>query len=474
MYKVKEVDSRPVLLRPMELTDEQRALTEFPTDHDGHAKAVQYLYGQDIRFNESLGWMYWNGAKWERNYYAVRDLVRDTLRLREGYARIQGDEYAVNTNSVNGIIKMLESYVRVSEEDFDSLDDHLPVLNGVVNLRTGELLPHDRKYNFTYTANVPFNSEADDTEWVNFLRECVNGDGQALEALHIFSGYAITGETKEEKLLYIQGPTRSGKGTYTETVQGLLPETIVAERPFSTFTADRDKDTNHFDMASLKSARIVFASESSRYQELNAAHLKVATGGNRITAAYKGKDIFTFKPQFKIILSSNETINLNPYDDAAWGRLIALTFPISHLDNPDTTLKEKFKSETMQQGVLKWIIEGAKKYYQRGKLLETDAMRHTLREQRDKLDTVSMWISECVVEEKEAFTPSSQIRESYERWCRENGVEPKRARFFTEALKKCIPSIEDDNKLSPYTKYENGQYIQDKKRQRGYLGIGLI
>jgi putative DNA primase/helicase len=79
-------------------------------------------------------------------------------------------------------------------------------------------------------------------------------------------GYSISGHTSEECLFYIFGPPRSGKGTLSETFLSIFPRPIVSEVDFNSFTAKREADTQNFDLAPLKPARIVFASESNKFQ----------------------------------------------------------------------------------------------------------------------------------------------------------------------------------------------------------------
>jgi phage/plasmid-associated DNA primase len=78
----------------------------------------------------------------------------------------------------------------------------------------------------------------------------------------------MTGRTSEECLFYLYGPTRAGKGTFTETIMALLGQPVGKEVNFTTFTSKRDGDTQNFDLAPLKPARYVTASEDNKYDVL--------------------------------------------------------------------------------------------------------------------------------------------------------------------------------------------------------------
>ena len=357
------------------------------------------MYRETIRYTTQLGWLYWNGQHWEQSKNVVRQLVVDTLRQRKAIAMMAGNEQVAkrcgaDANNINNTMALLEDHVTAQIGDFDQEDDFLPVLNGIIDLRTCKLLSHNPSHKFTYTASVEYDPEADYSEWESFLRSSVGGGDETVKFLQMYCGYMLTGHTREEKLLYINGPTRSGKGTFTETFQSLLPDPIAQEKTINTFTAKKDEDTNNFDLASLRPARMVFASESARYQSFNAAKVKVMTGGNQLTAAFKGKDSFRFKPKFKICITSNFEVNADVDDDAIWGRLVVIEFPNSHLNNEDMHLKERFQTVKAKQGVLRWAAEGAAKWYKQGRLAIPESIKKNAQEQRIILDTVSQWIDD--------------------------------------------------------------------------------
>ncbi len=136
----------------------------------------------------------------------------------------------------------------------------------------------------------------------------------------------------------------------------------------NSFTAKREADAQNFDLAELKSARLVIASESNRYQSLNPAKIKQITGGNDIRAAFKHRDMFSYRPQFKVWLVSNHEVNGDPDDDALWGRMQVLTFPRSHLGEEDTELKQRLRRPGNLQGVLRWAVEGGDALVRQGAL----------------------------------------------------------------------------------------------------------
>jgi putative DNA primase/helicase len=270
---------------------------------------------------------------------------------------------------------------------------------------------------------------------VNFLLGAV-GNQATVDWLQMAIGYSLTGHTREEVLFYIYGPSRSGKGTFTESIMSLLGHPLSTEVNFATFTAQRGGDNQNFDLAPLKPCRFVAASESNSYERFNEAKIKSLTGGNDVYCAFKHRDHFSYRPQFKIWLSSNQPVNADPDDDAVWGRVRLIEFPNSHLGNEDKSLKYGLKSPDNLAGLLRWAVDGAVKWYRLGSSglpepVESVTAKHA---QRAEIDTVGQWIDECC--KQGGYTGSAALYASYENWCKGNGVTPKHQKGLTQSLKR--------------------------------------
>lgn len=145
-------------------------------------------------------------------------------------------------------------------------------------------------------------------------------------------------------------------------------------------------------------------------------------------------------------MQSNFEVNADVDDDAVWARLIIYHFPNSHQDTEDLGLKTRFQTDKAKQGILKWAVDGAVEWYKLGRLYVPECVKKNIQEHKDLLDTVAMWVEDCVNVEEGVHTSSVEIRGSYERWCEGNGVEPKRAKYFTQSLSKRIPTAKQAKK----------------------------
>lgn len=444
--------------------DIEADLAAFPPNDEGNAQAVLLLYGDVFLYCDAYGWLYWTGTHWrmEGAEDQVRAAVTETMKLRQIAAVKLGKDQVIraakpNWSTVKNCIEMFRPKVVTDVSVFDADPDSFNCANGVVDLRTGVLVPHDARPRFTYCSTVTYDPNADYVEWVEFLASVV--DPSVVPYLQMAAGYSITGHTREEILFYVHGPTRSGKGTFTESLLKILPYPLGIEADFATFTAERKGDTQNFDLAPLKPARMIVASESSRYETLNEAKVKSVTGGNWIRCAYKHRDHFEYRPQFKIWLTSNHPVKGDVDDDAFWGRVRVIEFPNSHLGREDKGLKERMKSPAVQRGILRWLVEGAMAWYAAPAGLEAPAaVVNTTAARRADLDYVAQWIDDCCKTDLQNltayWTANTALYSSYTDWCRANGVMPKMQEQWGRSLS------------------QKGYKTRDRRRMNGKIVFG--
>jgi putative DNA primase/helicase len=428
--------NEPPLQLPKIKDIDDHKLASFSLDDQGNAEAVFSLYGQYIAYNEAYGWLVWNGTHFVPSIQRINTIIVATLRHRMQAARhLENTELAKVSKAMAACRTLLENLAFVEAELFDDEPDLLNVKNGVVDLRTKQLLPHNPEYRFTWCIAYKFLPNADATLWQAFLKETFPTQ-DIIDYVQMSMGYSVTGHTSEECLFYGFGPSRSGKGTYCEAIMNTMPRNIIVEVDFNTFTAKRENDSQNFDLAPLKAARIVFASESNKYQSLNPAKVKQLTGGNLVQCAFKHKDMFTYRPQAAFWLFSNHEINADADDPAVWGRLRVVPFPNSRLGAENKELKFRLKEPDVATSIVTWYIEGAYQWYQRrGKGLVTpQAVKEITQQQRDAQDSIGLWLDECCDRKEGNWIENSIIYNSYRTWCENNGCTPKQQNQFSKSL----------------------------------------
>lgn len=403
-----------------------------PADDAGHALTLLDMHPDRFLRTDAVGWLAWTGTHWQADgaEAELHQAIVDMLRARrvaavQAIPAVEGLVRAcvASRSRVLGVAFAVGMYRHASIDDFDRDPDLLNVANGALDLRDGALVPHDPTQRFTCCLTTPYDPGADFTHWTDFLEKVIDGGQPVIDYWQMFLGYSTTGHTSEECLVYLTGPSRSGKGTTTETVLALMGQPLSAAVAFSTFVRRREAGDQGFDLAPLKPARLIVASESNERDTLNSGTVKTLTGGDLITCSFKNRDQFSYRPNFKAILVSNFPVRADADDSALWGRVRVITFPHSHLGQEDKRLKERMKSPDSLRGVLRWIVEGAMRWYASPAGLATpDRVRLAVEEHRNQVDDIGQWLDDCCRATPGAWTPNGDLYQSYKTWCTLNGL----------------------------------------------------
>ncbi len=435
-----------------EPTTNEFLLTQSPDD-EGNAQSLATLYADTFLYCDAMGWLFYNGQYWQRENSESRldRAAVDTLKSRRIEAVKADNEKLVkatkpSATNVRGCKFLFRSLIPTSPGAFDADPDLLNCKNGVVNLRTGEIAPHSSEQRFTYCLPVAYDPEADDSTWVDWLYSAITPEGfegdeapyvALLNYLQAAIGYSLTGHTIEQVMFYIHGRERAGKGLLFQTLSKTLGKPLSFGVDFDTFTAKRGGDSQNFDLAPLKPARFVTASESNRTNMLNAKMVKGITGNDPIYCAHKFGAHFEYTPQFKIWLSSNFKVMADANDSALWGRLRVINFPNSYAGREDLKLANKLQSNL--EGVLKWAVAGAMQWYKQLEdgqgLGRLDIITSATQAHRDENDTVQQFIDECCKVGDDLYIVGKTFTYQYTEWCKENNITPLGGRRRGEAMR---------------------------------------
>ena len=451
-----------------------------------HSNALCLEYLNPGTFANVVGWgiMYWNGVYWQKDdneaylYDKAVEMmtVKHLAMFHAPVDAFKGDEpkktkkafeesASTNRSKINNCISSFKQFLSVqrSVKWFNNQHHLLNVQNGVVDLRNGELLEHDSNYGFTWVAPVDYDPSKCSKDWDNFLSEVLQDYDQTKGFLQQVVGYAITGNTNMEKLVYIYGPSRSGKSTFLMLLQSLLGDSAAKGTSFTSFTRSRQQDQG-FDLANLVDARLVVASEGESGVKMNESVIKSLSGRDMIQCAKKGQQAVEVYPVWKIFLASNFKPKAQVSDESFWGRLILINFPNSKLGAEDVNLKENLSTPDNLSGILNWAIQGSISYYQNNKQLfpTPKCFVDALNEAREEIDFVAQWMADCCIVDKENSDLKIAVTDanaSFRNWCLDNALDAWK--------NNTVASILNDKKFSKTTIRVKRIYLNSEDKATG-------
>jgi P4 family phage/plasmid primase-like protien len=313
--------------------------------------------------------------------------------------------------------------------DWDRDDMLLGTPAGTVDLRTGLVTPADPADLITRQTSVAVHG-GEPTLWLRFLEEALAGDRETIRFLQQWAGYCLTGDTREHALAFVFGPGGNGKSVFLNTLVAIIGD-YAATAAMEAFTASRS-DRHSTELAMLRGARLVTASETEEGRAWAEARIKQMTGGDQITARFMRQDNFTFRPQFKLTIAGNHAPALRTVDDAMRRRFNIIPF-VTTPTNPDRLLEQKLKDEHGR--ILAWAIAGCLDWQANG-LVRPQAVCAATADYFENEDLFGQWLSERCELGTGLWELPARLYSSWSEYCRAAGDAPGTQRSLSGQLKR--------------------------------------
>ncbi len=370
------------------------------------------------------------------------------------YCLLKAKDVAI---SITKMREILHNYIKyVVDEDFPKLinpSGYVAVSNlQVVNLKTGEAKNRTKTDYFTQEIPVKYNPKAQSDLIDNTINQIMLYDKEKIDFLQEILGYSITGSCEEGKLFIFVGE-RGGKSILMN-----LLESTVGE--FSTFlgksllvNTPRTADFPDPFIAVLKNKRVGIINDFQQTDLINTGKFKILAENEK----YPFRMLFSNKieetvSRHVLFLTLNHKPIFPETDDAIWDRLVLVNFNAKFVDNPqdgefkaDKKLRSKLEEQEEKEAFLKWLIDGAIRYFKNEKLIIPQSNLDSL----DEYKMLSQDENELYFLDRLQVTGNvndriqvSILYSDYKSWCKRSHVKRISNIAFSELLSsKKIPTI---------------------------------
>lgn len=333
-------------------------------------------------WTKGRGLMRYTGKVWmEAQPHALIEEVRqrlDDIEVDEHEVAVRrGDNKAIDKartllsrNRARAVSDLVLGRLALKDKRFDAHPHLLNVQNGVVDLRTSTLLPHDPALYLTKIAAAEYDPKADMTDWAKALTAL---HPKVADYLKVRMGQSVTGHTPDDDVLVIlEGAGENGKTTVIHAPRVTLGDhsTRVPARLLD--AAPGDHPTT---LMTLMGARLAIVEELPEGRNLNVKRLKDAVGTPEVTARRMREDDVTFTATHCLFLSTNYLPIVTETDHGTWRRLMLIRFTYRFVkrrrditSDRDRVGDSKLKRVLAKPnaGVLRWLVEGARQWYENG------------------------------------------------------------------------------------------------------------
>ena len=315
----------------------------------------------------------------------------------------------------------------------------LNVANGIVDLKTGDLLPHQRDTLLTKLIDVDYNSDAECPEWMKFLDLVTGNDKELAYFLQLAIGYSLSGSTDEHCLFFLLGTGQNGKTTFTETIRRMMGNYALRTDIEALMQSWNRGQAATPHLADMAGARFVLASEIPENRKINEALVKDLTGGDTLTARHLFSNPFTFSPVHKLWLFGNHKPKVTGTDWGFWRRMRVIPFNVTIPDDirkPMSEVNQIFAAE--MTGILAWAVIGHLMWQANG-LEQPRAVVDATSEYRTEQDMVQQFIDEKCEAHPDYSVEKAFLYSTWRDWCEDSGEEQAKRKskaWFTRQMTK--------------------------------------
>jgi len=255
-------------------------------------------------------------------------------------------------HDVNEIIETIKDRTVADRKDFFVDLNFINLNNGVLNIRTNELFPHNPKYLFFSKFPLNYKNGVDCPNIKNFLKETLKSED--ITIFQEWLGFGLYRRYFIKKAMIFVGEKDTGKSTSIRVIQEFYGLENICSMSLQKISHDKFATSNFYNK------------HMNTYDELdyndiqNNGHFKMVTGGVSIPGEYKFGNQFLFINYAKLLFACNKIPDVKDANDEAYfDRWIVIPFNnMVDKDKIDPFLIEKLTTLEEMSGLLNFALEG--------------------------------------------------------------------------------------------------------------------
>lgn len=382
-----------------------RAQGQYGKNHTENATLYMekfYPHGGLVRSDQC--WYMFDGKIWieSTDDALIGKLAHDMASSLPLYAAILG------THS------MLCALCHRSDIKINAIPDNLIIFqNGILDLTTGQLGPHDATHFTTNILPYEYQPSALAGHWMAFMNDIFQYDQERIDLLQEWFGYVMSNSYDHHKIMLLLGAPRSGKGTIGRIMEQIVGPANYTGASLHAFTSDPF-------LNSLRTKAVAFSGDTerrvARHQvDIVIERLKKISGNDAVTFARKFKDTISQTLPTRIVLAGNHVPALFDDSGALSGRLLVLPFDVCYAGREDLGLFRRMVQEL--PGIATWALEGLRRLSVQGKFTEPAASVAEAIFIEEEFSPLTTFIREtCVIGDPTAVTFCDELYDAYRAW----------------------------------------------------------
>ncbi len=385
------------------------------------------------------------------------DAMKELKELIKG---LTGRAFALKKLSVsNNVLTMATSFkgMAITSTQWDRDPMILPVQNGIVDLKTGQLRDGTPEDYVRTVAPTEWNGLDEPAPiWTKTLEEIFDDrDAEERSTLIAFIqrmlGYGVTGLTIERIFVMFYGEYgNNGKDTIMKAIKSAMGKLAgtVSRDVFLASGKGHTAGSATPHLCDLQGKRLAWASEPEKGQRFSVGQVKDLSGDAPISTRQNYGKQYEFDPTHLLLLLTNHKPHAPADDTSFWGRLRLVTFNWSYVDEPTQPHERKknptlrFDLEKEKAGILAWLVRGCLEWQENG-LQTPDQVKKDVEEYRKKEDNLLDFIEACCIVGDKYTSRAGKMYTIYSSWCETNNIYTLDSKNFGLEMAKKYPKLRD-------------------------------
>ncbi len=377
------------------------------------AESIAERFRWEYRYDESRRrWLHWSRLVWQGCpdgllLLAVMDYIKEASE--QAYKRGDEDAYRVyerytSYRRLRRICSFLKWFLFI--EGTNPHPHRLNCLNGTLDLKTGELKPHDPEDLIDQIACVEY-VPASPSRWLAFLERCLP-DPEVRRSLQRHLGLALAGDGSDEVFSLWYGKS-ANKEVAIEVLKGVLGGYVHVAPPR---VLTGSPSASH--LRAWEHKRLIFV-PNLEGRVLYGSCLRLLVGGGCIDIWDRSGRCHRIPPSWLIVGVAERLPRVQGRDDGTWRRIRVISWgdKACFEGEPEDTIRA-----LLEEGgaILHWMYEGYQDVVQNC-FWEPDSVREASLRYRREQDPFYGFVEERVVFDSESSVLEQDLYQAYLDWC---------------------------------------------------------
>jgi putative DNA primase/helicase len=365
---------------------------------------------------DSLEWY-----EYQKGAYKNMGTRKTALPVRAKIRKIMEDETGVEIDPgrIGNCMSYIEDKHHVEREQVNTNPAEIVIRNGILNVETGDIEPHNPDKLITVRVDVKYDPDADCPHFKGYLDNVlpeVDGYGRTKNQLKntVFEwiGYNLYQDMPYPKALFQIGEGGNGKGTFQKILNNFLGNDNVSAMSLEQIA---DTDKFKFRVGGLYGRLANICGDLGNREIKNSEGFKLATGKDMIDADVKNGAPFRFVSHAKLTFSANEIPQTNDNSDGFFDRFVILPFPhkIRGTSRDDPDIWHKCTTDKEKSGILNEALAGLRRVWENNGFKYAGTTSQTRDTWKRGSDPVGYFIEDCLEHREGATTTIDAIYMTY-------------------------------------------------------------